>query len=273
MKTAGLARTEPTARRAEIPSMPFKIAKKSGFPWRDAGSRDFGWRDAGRRDFGWRSAFSAAIKPALSVRALAPVCAALLLLLVACSSESSKPAETAKPETKAPELITARSGFQKLYVAARGWHQDATPYRLESSITTDGNGHDGKSAVWRASFASATTRAAKSYTWSGSNADGAPERGVIPGTEDTYNPSNSSTQVFDMAFLKIDSDQALATAQQHGGDKVFEKAPDTPVLYVCDWNHNTNQLTWHVIYGASRDGAKLTVAVDASTGQFIRVEK
>ena len=76
-----------------------------------------------------------------------------------------------------------------------------------------------------------------------------------------------------MAFLKIDSDQALTTAQQHGGDKVLEKAPDTPVIYVCDWNHNTNQLVWHVIYGTARDGAKLTVAVDASTGQFIRVEK
>jgi len=266
MKTAGLARTEPTARQGEISSTTFEIAERSDFRCK---SRDFRWRASG-----WRNAFSAVIRPAFSPRASAPVCAAaLLLLLSGCSSESGKPAETAKPEIKAPELITARSSFQKLYVAARGWHQDSTPYRLESSITTDGNGHDGKSAVWRASFASGSTRAAKSYTWSGSNADGAPERGVIPGTEDTYNPSNSSTQVFDMAFLKIDSDQALATAQQHGGDKVLERAPDTPVIYVCDWNHNTNQLVWHVIYGTAREGAKLTVAVDASTGQFIRLEK
>ena len=71
-----------------------------------------------------------------------------------------------------------------------------------------------------------------------------------------------------MAFLKIDSDQAFATAQKHGGDKVLEKAPDTPVIYVCDWNHNTNELTWHVIYGASREGAKLTIAVNASIGRI-----
>jgi hypothetical protein len=76
-----------------------------------------------------------------------------------------------------------------------------------------------------------------------------------------------------MAFLKIDSDQAFETAQKHGGDKVLEKAADTPVIYVCDWNHNTNELVWHVIYGASREGAKLTVSVNASTGEFIRVEK
>ncbi len=67
--------------------------------------------------------------------------------------------------------------------------------------------------------------------------------------------------------------QDLVTAQKHGGDKILEKAPDTPVIYVCDWNHNTSELTWHVIYGASREGAKLTVAVNASTGEFIRVEK
>jgi len=37
---------------------------------------------------------------------------------------------------------------------------------------------------------------------------------------------------------------------------------------VCDWNHNTNELVWHVIYTG-----KLRVAVNASTGEFIRVEK
>ena len=183
-----------------------------------------------------------------------------------------KPAET-KPEVKGPELITARSAFQKLYVAARGWNQDAKPYRLESTASSDGNGQDGKWALWRCSFASPAQRSEKTYSWSGSAANGAPERGVNPGTEDSYSPTNSSTQVFDMAFLKIDSDQAFATAQKHGGDKILEKAPDTPVIYLCDWNHNTNELTWHVIYGASREGAKLTVAVNASTGEFIRVEK
>jgi hypothetical protein len=195
-----------------------------------------------------------------------------LLAFTACSSQPSQPAET-KPEVKGPELILARTAFQKVYVAARGWQQDAKPYRLESIVTTDGNGHDGKSAEWRGSFASATMRSEKAYTWSGSAADGAPERGVSPGNEDSYSASNSSTQVFDMAFLKIDSDQAFAAAQKHGGDKILEKEPDTPVSYVCDWNHNTNELIWHVIYGASRDNAKLRVAINASTGEFIRVEK
>lgn len=197
----------------------------------------------------------------------------LLALLAGCSSEPEKPAETAKPEVKGPELLTARSAFQKLYVASRNWNQDARPYRIDSIVTSDGNGHDGKWAVWRTGFGSATQRMAKTFTWSGSTADGAPSRGVNFGVEDSYSPTNASMQTWDIQFLKIDSDQALATAQKHGGDKVLEKAPDTPVTYVCDWNRNTNQLIWHVIFGANREGSKLTISVDASTGEFIRTEK
>jgi hypothetical protein len=200
---------------------------------------------------------------------------ALLIVLgivTACDSGTNKSAENANTP-KPPDLITARSAFQKCYVAARGWSADAEPYRIEAVVTSDGNGHDGKWAVWRVSFASPAMRSEKSYTWSGSAANGAPDRGVNPGVEDSYSPTNSSTQVFDMAFLKIDSDQTFSTAQQHGGDKILEKEPDTPVFYICDWNHNTNILVWHVIYGASRETAKLTVAVNASTGDFIRVEK
>ena len=45
------------------------------------------------------------------------------------------------------------------------------------------------------------------------------------------------------------------------------------VFYVLDWSHATNELIWHVIYGPSRDEAKWIVAVNASSGDFIRVEK
>jgi hypothetical protein len=194
-------------------------------------------------------------------------------MLAGCSSEPNKPAETAKPQPKGPELEAGRTAFQKLYVAARGWARDAQPYRLESQVTSDGKGHDGKSTVWRAGFASAMQRGTKPYLWSGSASPDAPSRGVSPGTEDTYNPSNTSTQVFDIAYLKVDSDKAFEVAQKHGGDKLLEKNPDIPVFYVLDWSRPTSELIWHVMYGENRDDAKLRVAVNASTGEFIRVEK
>ncbi|HTZ97175.1 MAG TPA: hypothetical protein VMB18_12305 [Terriglobales bacterium] len=204
---------------------------------------------------------------------LGAVLAVLLLMLAGCTSEPTKPAQTEAPKPKTPDFDTGRVAFQRTYIAARGWARDAQPFRLESQITADSKGKDGKSDVWRATFASPSGRSAKPYIWSGTDATDAPPRGVSPGNEDSYSPNNASTTVFDIAFLKVDSDQAFQTAQQHGGDKVLEKDPDTPILYVLDWNHVTNQLVWHVIYGTSQNDAKLRVMVNASDGNFIRVEK
>lgn len=191
-----------------------------------------------------------------------------LTMMVSCSSEPPKPVE--KPQPKPPEYVTGRTAFQKVYVAARGWARDAQPYRLESLPSSDSKGHDGKSAIWRASFASATQRGVKPYVWSGTDVADAPSRGVNPGTEDNYNPNNASTTVFDPQFLKIDSDQAFDVAQKHGGDKLLEKTPDLQVKYTLDWDRSANILVWHISYGT---GLQLNVAVNASTGDFLRAEK
>jgi hypothetical protein len=183
-----------------------------------------------------------------------------LAFLAGCSSEPSKPATPETPKPKAPEAITGESALYKCFVPARGWAPDAQPYRVESVNTGDFKGRTGKAGSWRIGFASPARRSVKSYTWSNGE--------VSPNVEDTYNPSNVSTQ-----FLKVDSDKALEAAQKHGGDQLLEKEPDTPILYLLDWNRQKNELTWHVIYGTDRDSAKLRVAVNASTGEFLRVEK
>jgi hypothetical protein len=196
-----------------------------------------------------------------------------LMLMAGCSSEPSPPAQTQKPQPKPPEFLSGRAAFQKLYIAARGWARDAQPYRIESAPTADSKGKDGKAPVWRAFFASALQRGVKPYVWSGEDSPDAPSRGISPGSEDNYSPTNASTQIFDVVFLKIDSDKALEVAQKHGGEKLLAKDPDTPILYMVDWSKPTGELIWHVIYGANQYGAKLKVAVNASTGDFIRVEK
>jgi hypothetical protein len=84
--------------------------------------------------------------------------------------------------------------------------------------------------------------------------------------------TNSNTKIFDMAYMKVDSDKAFEEAQKHGGSKVLAKNPNLPVLYIAGWS-SENELIWHVIYGNDRDSAKLKVAINASTGQFLNVEK
>ena len=186
-------------------------------------------------------------------------------VLSGCSSERGKPATAEKPQPKPAATITGSGAFYKCYIAARLWAQDAQPYRAESQITADSKGRDGKAGAWRTGFASPLRHAIKAYMWS----DGE----VTPAVEDTYSPTNVSTQIFNVQFLKVDTDKAFEVAQKHGGDQLLEKEPDTPVLYVLDWNRQENQLVWHVIYGTDIDSAKLRVTVNASTGDFVRIER
>ena len=186
-------------------------------------------------------------------------------LLAGCSSEPAKPAAAEKPQPKAPQTTGGTSALYKCYIAARGWQQDAQPFRLDSEVTTGSNGHDGKAITWRAGFASPAARSAKPYSWSNGE--------VSPGVEDTYSPTNTSTQVFNIQLLSADSDKAFEAAQKHGGDKLLEQDPNTPVFYSLNWNRQKERLEWHVMYGPSPDSAKLRILVNANTGEFIRVEE
>ncbi len=197
---------------------------------------------------------------------------ALTLLLITACNSGSKPAPAGEPAAEkkaaAPQYETGRNAFQKLMVAARGFAPDVKPYRLESGYTPDAPATEGKAALWRAQFASPSKHSIKAYSWSGIG-DSA---GVSHGTEDTYNPSNISTQVFDLAFLKIDSDKAFEEAQKHGGEKLTKKDPKQPVIYVLDFTPKSNELIWHVIYGDNRNNSKLNIAVNATSGAFMHVE-
>jgi hypothetical protein len=200
-----------------------------------------------------------------------------ILLLAGCSSQAPQPttktAEPAKAEKKEPVQSLGREAFQRMFVSAHGWAADAKPFRLESQPSSESTGKDGKATIWRSGFASLSRRGIKSFLWSGSQLPDAPSPGVSSGVEDTYNPSNSSTQTFDFAFLKIDSDKAYETTLKHGGEKLMKANPNQPVMYTLDWSARENVLTWHVIFGTGLQDAKLRVAVNASTGDFIRLEK
>ncbi len=197
----------------------------------------------------------------------------LLALAVAVGCTSAPRQSAAKRQPKPPDLLTGRVAFQKLLIAAHGWAPDVQPFRLQSQIMTDADGRDGKADLWIANFASESRSASKPFIWSGTSLPDAPLRGISPGTQDGYNPGNTSTQVFNLAYVKVDSDAAFAVAQKHGGEKLLAEDPKTPVFYVLDWYRPTRDVIWHVIYGNSQDDAKLHVVVNAGSGDFMRVQK
>ena len=190
--------------------------------------------------------------------------AAATLALVGC--DDTKPAPPAQPKTS--QFETGRFALQKMIPAARGWSPDANPIQLTSSTNSESNGHDGKAGFWRAVFASPARGKSEPFSWSGLIDPDVP-RGVNHGVQDTYSASNRSMMTWDLNYLKIDTDQAFETAQKHGGKELLEKDPKTPVSYLLDFDASSNQLRWHVMYGTP---TKLTVFVDASSGNFLRKE-
>jgi hypothetical protein len=205
-------------------------------------------------------------------------CCALLCLLLGCSSgnktgSSNESRPPVKPVAKQAEYETGRTAFQKLYVSARMWAADVKPFRLQSQFTGDAPTQEGKSGLWRASFASPSKRMMKLFVWSGLAGPDAPQPGISFSAEDSWNPSNTSTPTFDIGYLKVDGDSAYSVAQKHGGEKLTQKDAKQPVFFVLDWDASKSQLLWHVIYGNSQDESKLRIAVDATSGEFVRVEK
>ena len=205
-------------------------------------------------------------------------CCALLCLLLGCSSgnktgSSNESRPSVKSVAKQAEYETGRTAFQKLYVSARMWAADVKPFRLQSQFTGDAPTQEGKSSLWRASFASPSKRMLKLFVWSGLSGPDAPEQGISFSAEDSWNPSNTSTPTFDIGYLKVDGDSAYSVAQKHGGEKLTQKDAKQPVFFVLDWDASKSQLLWHVIYGNSQDESKLRIAVDATSGEFVRVEK
>src|SRR6516225_5988653 len=89
-----------------------------------------------------------------------------LLPLAACSSSpktgsstESQPAAKAVP--KQAQYETGRTALQKMYVSARGWAGDVQLFRLQSQVTPEAPTSEGKSGLWRASFASPSRRMMK----------------------------------------------------------------------------------------------------------------
>jgi hypothetical protein len=188
------------------------------------------------------------------------------LALCGCEEENSKPVSTPTPKTN--QFESGRFALQKMIPAARMWAPDALPVNLSSSGSSGGDGRDGKSMFWRAVFASRSRAKSEAFMWTGEA--GAKQR-VDHGVEDPFNPNNRTSQPWDINFLKADTDQAFAAAQEHGGKQFIEKNPKATVSYLLDFDPLSNQLRWHVIYSGESSG-KLTVLVDASSGRFVRKE-
>jgi hypothetical protein len=204
----------------------------------------------------------------------------VVILAAGCSSTENKPKESApqapaaaQPQTTEPVPYTGQQAFNRMMGLALKWSPDAQPARLESVITTETTGKDGKSTIWRGYFASPNRRSTKTIVCSGSRLPDAPPFGVsAEGTEGPYN-AEAANLAFLPLLVKTDTDKAFAITLQHGGDAILKKDPQQPILYVLLKDRKLNLPVWYVIYGTSEKDRKGISVINATTGVFVSAGK
>jgi hypothetical protein len=124
----------------------------------------------------------------------------------------------------------------------------------------------GKSGAWQVIFVSPSRGKSKTYTYSAVEAENLHE-GVFGGTEEDYTARGDSSP-FQIAAIKVDSDEAYKTAAQKSADYI-KKNPDKPVMFLMELTKRFPDVTWRVIWGTSVGTSDYSVFVDGSTGQYL----
>jgi hypothetical protein len=156
-----------------------------------------------------------------------------------------------------------------MYPSARSWALDATPLRLRDIRLTQVQSEKGKAGAWEAVFVSPSQGKSRTYTYSAVEAEGNLHQGVFAGLEEGYaGGTRGPSFPFEIAAIKIDSDQAYDAAAEKSAD-YMKKNPGKVMSFVLERTNRFPDLTWRVIWGESVSTSDYSVYIDASTGKFL----
>ncbi len=189
------------------------------------------------------------------------------MMLAGCS-EAPK-TEAAKQPEKVPEPVTGRQAFQMMYPQARRWAADAQPFQLQSIRLSQVKSNKGKAGAWQAIFVSPSQSKSRTYTYSVVEAEGNLHEGVFGSIEESYS-TQAAASPFEIAAIRIDSDQAYDTAAQKSQEYI-QKNPGKPITFLLEQTKRYPDVTWRVIWGESVGTSDYSVFVDATTGAFLGI--
>jgi len=156
-----------------------------------------------------------------------------------------------------------------MYIQAGMWAPDAQPLRLISFNLKGVSSEKGKCGAWQASFVSRQKRKSRSYTFSAADSPGNVREGVVAGREEGWAEPSGQTRPFVSQALKIDSDQAFATAAKQSS-AYLKKNPQVPVHFVLELTPRFPNPSWRVVWGETVGASERTVFVDATSGRHLQ---
>ena len=204
---------------------------------------------------------------------LSPVACAvavfIFLIAAGCSGTTERKAAKEATPGPPPEPVTARFAFQRMSIQARVWAPDAQPLRLSSANLKEVTSASGKYPAWRGTFVSAQLKKARSFSYSVVDSPGNVREGVLRGPEETWSGPTGQAQPFPQEMLKIDSDEAYATAAKESRE-FLKKNPDIPVHFLLEFTPRFPLPAWRVFWGQTLGSSQYTVFVDCTSGKYLQ---
>ena len=193
----------------------------------------------------------------------------LFSLLAACGEQKgTKPAKETVP-VPPPQPITARFAFQRLSIQALVWAPDAQLLRIYSANLKEVPSVDGKYPVWHATFVSAQLKKARSFSYSVVDSPGNMHAGVLRGREESWLGPTGQAQPFALQMLKVDSDEAFATAVTESTD-YLKKHPEMPIHFLLEFTPRFPLPAWRVSWGETLGSSEYTVFIDCTSGKYLQ---
>ncbi len=183
-----------------------------------------------------------------------------LLFCVGCHSGAST---QSGGSGSSDDWITGREALQRIVTSAKQWSPDAEVIRLYSGICKKAP-REGTCNEWRAVVLSVPKKKSTGFDW---------RTGAVTQSEvSDYEPKDKQGAI-DPGRIKADSDSAFRVAEEHGGKPLLERNPETEIRYAMMWDKGVGRLIWLVFYdikGTDFSSAKLHVATNAETGEFLQ---
>ena len=192
----------------------------------------------------------------------------LLLSLAACGGQpGKKPTKEAAPAAP-PQPVTARFAFQRLSIQARVWAADAQLLRIYSADLKEIPSVDGQYPAWHATFVSAQLKKARSFSYSVADS-GNVHAGVLRGREESWLGPTGQAQPFPVQMLKVDSDEAFATAVKESKD-YLKKHPEMPIHFLLEFTPRFPLPAWRVSWGETLGSSQYAVFIDCTSGKYLQ---
>jgi len=195
--------------------------------------------------------------------------ALLFCFLAACADQpGKKPTKEAVPAPP-PQPATARFAFQRLSMQARLWAADAQLLRISSANLKEVPSVDGKYPAWHATFVSAQLKKARSFSYSVVDSPGNVHAGVLRGREESWLGPTGQAQPFPLQMLKVDSDEAYATAVKESKD-FLEKHPEMSIHFLLEYTPRFPLPAWRVFWGETLGSSQYAVFIDCTSGKYLQ---